>query len=160
MPFVKLDMGLYIEGKPQPKGYFNTLEHNEAFSDSITKDEWKKKVEELWDFLRNRKLPIGVECKTQKLSTQMSRDILWFLQEVTKIIPGDFDICSNCEEIHDTDYLYYFDTNGKSYCECCLPHAPVCRCKNCAEEAGYKSHAYSKIHRMYLCKSCKEELNK
>jgi hypothetical protein len=82
---------------------------------------------------------------------------MWFLQEITKVIPDSFSVCSDCEEIMSEGYLYYSETNGKFYCDDCINYAPVCRCEWCANEAGYKSSAYSQEHDMFLCKDCKEE---
>jgi len=156
MTYVKLDMEKYIEGKPQPEGFFNALSHNQAYSGKIKPDEWLDKIQELVNYLTDGELPEGVECKSPKLSPSMAQNVLWFLQEITKIIPDNFAICDGCGVLHEEGYLKYFTTNGKYYCDYCLDSAPVVHCEECDEEAGYKKDAYSEKHEMYLCKECKK----
>jgi len=157
MPYVKLDFGKYIEEKPQPEGFFDALLHKEAYSREIESGEWERKLEELLKYLINGELPEGVGCKSPKISPKMAKEVLWFLQEVTKIIPDRFAICDGCGCLYSEDYLKYFETNGKFYCDSCRDYAPVVHCEECGNEAGYKTTAYSKKYDMYLCKDCKKE---
>ena len=157
MPYVKLDLGKYIEGKPQPEGFFDALSHNQAYSSEVESGEWERKLEELLDYLIKGELPKGVGCKSPKISSKMAKEVLWFLQEVTKIIPDNFDICDGCGCLYKEGWLKYFETNGKHYCDSCLDYAPVVYCEECGNEAGCKKDAYSKKYEMYLCEDCKKE---
>jgi hypothetical protein len=150
-------MGKYIEGKPQPKGHFDALSHNkEAFNDSLESDDWVEKLNEFLEYLTRGKLPVGVKCKSPKVSLRMAGDIIWFLQEVSKIIPDTYAICDICEDIHDEGMMSYYETNGKHYCSGCEDYAPVCHCEDCGNEAGYKVKVYSKKYDLYLCKRCRK----
>ena len=157
MPHIKLDLGRCIDGKPQPEGYFNVMAHKRAYSSKVPNEVWNKKMEELWDFLKHRILPEGVGCGIPKLSTQAAMNIVWFLQEVTKVLPDNYDVCDICGDLKKSDYLHYYETNGKNYCESCIGFAPVTECENCGHEAGYKTQVYSNKHGMYLCGECKKE---
>jgi len=157
MPYIKVDLGRAIKGKPQPEGYFDEEVHKEAYSDEIKSSVWEEKLNELLEYLTTGNLPEGVHCKSPKMSPKMAKSVIWFLQEVTKIIPDEYEICEDCGEIHNSDYGRYFETNGKFYCGDCLEYAPVVHCEECGNEAGYKKDTYSKKHKMYLCKDCKKK---
>jgi hypothetical protein len=144
MPCIKLDMGRYIEGKKQPKGYFDAISYKEAYNNDIETSVWEYKLDELWEYLTVGKLPVGVECKSPKLSFAQAKDLIWFLQEVTKIIPDQYAPCDVCKIIHHEDHLRYHETNGKHYCESCDEYAPVIRCEDCGSDAGYANKSYSK----------------
>jgi hypothetical protein len=158
MPYVKLDMGRFIEGLPQEEGYFDALSHSkEAFNDSLESDDWVEKLNEFLVYLTRGKLPVGVKCKSPKVSLDMAGNIIWFLSEVLKIIPDTYEICDICEDIYNSDMMSYYETNGKHYCSSCEDDAPVCHCEDCGDEAGYKDKAYSEKDGLYLCKHCRKE---
>jgi hypothetical protein len=155
--YVKVDLSMAIEGKPQPEGYFDVDSHKKAYSDEIKSGDWEDKLNELLEYLTTGKLPVGVHCKSPKMSLKKAKSVIWFLQEVTKIIPDEYEICARCGETHNSGYGRYFETNGKFYCGGCLEYAPVVHCEECGNEAGYKKDAYSEEHEMYLCEDCKKE---
>jgi hypothetical protein len=159
MPYVMLDMGLYIEGKPQPEGHFDAMSHKDAYADNIKWEVWETKLNELLEYLVDGKLPVGVKCKKPKLSPSQAADLIWFLQEVTKIIPEEYAVCDGCKTIYYTDMMSYYETNGKHYCESCdQHHSPICRCEYCGNVEVYKSKSWSEEEYMYLCKDCRKEL--
>jgi len=157
MPYVKLDFDKYLEGKPQPEGYFDVKAHEKAYSDDIESSVWEEKLNELLEYITTGRLPEGVHCKSPKMSPEMAKSVIWFLQEVTRIIPCEYEICARCGEVHNSGYGRCFETNGKFYCGDCLEYAPVVHCEECGKEAGYGSKAYSKKHEMYLCEECKKD---
>jgi len=160
--YVRVDMSRAIEGKPQPDGYFDVEAkvHKEAYSDEIESSVWEEKLNEFLQYITTGKLPVGVHCKSPKISSEMAKSVIWFLQEVIKIIPDEYEVCAGCGDIYNSAWGKYFETNGKFYCESCLDYAPVVHCEECGNEAGYKNDTYSKKHEMYLCKECKKEKHK
>jgi hypothetical protein len=122
-------------------------------------EKWLEKLNELFDFLTGRGLPEGVTCKMPKLSKRKARGVIWFLQEITGIIPDNYDVCAVHGNIENTDCMFHFDINNKYYCESALDYAPVAYC-GCCIEGVYKSQSYSEKHGMYLCKTCRKELDK
>ncbi|WP_461247691.1 hypothetical protein [Treponema sp. R6D11] len=155
--YVKIDLEKAVNGEPQPEGYFDTDSHKEAYSGEIKSSVWEEKLNELLEYLTIGKLPEGICCKSPKMSLKKAKSVIWFLQEVTKIIPDEYEVCARCGEIHDSGYGRYFETNWKFYCGDCLDYAPVAHCEECGNEAGYKKDTYSMKHEMYLCEDCRKE---
>jgi hypothetical protein len=120
---------------------------------------WIQKLNELFDFLTGAGLPEGVRCKMPKLTKSNAMTVIWFLQEITGIIPDNYDVCAVHGDIENTDEMFYFELNNKFYCASGMDEAPVAYCGNCCEGV-YKSKSYSKKHEMYLCKTCRKELDK
>jgi hypothetical protein len=152
-------MEKWIEGIPQAEGFFNIDAdvHKRAYAD-IDSESWEEKLNELFDFLTGAELPKGVDCKIPHLSKEKAMDIIWFLQEITGIIPENFDRCDICGYIRNTDGMFYSELNGKYYCgESCFDHAPVIHCEECGDVMVYKSRSYSQKDEMYLCKDCRKK---
>jgi len=162
MPYVKLDMERYIDGKPQPEGYFDALSHEQtAYRDDIGNGEWENKLNELFNFLAHGTLPKGVRCKKPKIPLAQAKDILWFLSEVSKIIPDNYEVCHICGEIHNGDHGKYFNLNGKFYCDGCRDYAPVCHCADCGEEMRINnSLPYDDRFYCRVCRKKHKEENK
>jgi len=156
MPYVKLDMGRYIEGKPQPEGYFDALAHEQiAYRNGIEKGEWENKLGELFNYLVHGTLPKGVRCKKPKMSAAQAKDVLWFLSVVTRLIPDNFYVCDICGEVSNDDYGRYFGINGKFYCEGCLDYAPVCRCGDCGGEMRINNNL--PYDDRFYCRECRKK---
>ena len=115
--------------------------------------EWEEKLNELFDYLINGKLPDDVQCPSPKISREQAGNILWFLQEVTGIIPDNYEVCAICGDVHSD--IRYFDINGKHYCYGCQEYAPVGICEECNCVEIYKHKSYSKKDGLYLCKDCR-----
>jgi len=158
--YVKLDFDKFVKGEPQPEGFFDNLSHKEAYSKEVESGDWEERLNELLEYLTVGKLPEGVHCKSPKMSLKKAESVIWFLQEVTKIIPDEYEICAECGEVHNSGDGKHFETNGKFYCGDCFDYAPVVHCEVCGNEAGYKKDTYSKKHEMYLCEDCRKEKEK
>ena len=69
-----------------------------------------EKVEEFYEFLQQTKLPEGTHCKIPKLSKKAAFNIIWFLQEITGVLPDSIEQCTRrgCGEL--------FDTHAEGHC--------------------------------------------
>jgi len=95
-------------------------------------EKWLSKINKLHRFLQGE-LPKEVSMKYKpKLSPTLAWDVIWFLQEITRIIPDNFERCSQCGDIFDSwtegihvsedDYRKYGKTRrdiGKHFCGYC-----------------------------------------
>lgn len=97
----------------------------------------RDKVDELYKFLKGEKLPEGTQCKMPKLSASMAFNVIWFLQELSHVLPDNIEQCRACKVLFDADsegfYLddQYINTKtGKTlakkywghWCDDCVPH--------------------------------------
>lgn len=61
-------------------------------------------IETIMDMLTG-KLPDGVTMPhAPRLDRKTAFSVIWFLQEIFRIIPDKFEMCANCLAIHDTRY--------------------------------------------------------
>jgi len=157
MPCLTVDFDNAIKKLPQPEGHFDIEGHKKIHSYDVESDVWEERLNEFLDYLTEGKLPVGVECKSPKLSHSQAASVLWFLSEVSGIIPCEYEMCYNCKAIYNADRMSYFETNGKHYCDNCVNNAPVGKCEECETEEIVKSRDYSKKHDLYLCKSCRKK---
>jgi len=95
----------------------------------------RDKVNELYEFLADGKLPNGVVIKScPKLSRNKAWNVIWFLQEVTRCLPDHIEKCDVCGELYDSDQEGFilddqYELNGKTlpkkywgfYCDGCAP---------------------------------------
>jgi hypothetical protein len=137
----------------------NGEDSEEVFKEGIDNDVWVKKLNELLDYLTIGAVPEGIICAGPKLSVEKANNILWFLSEITGVIPDNYELCAGCGVIHHTDELYYFETNCKYYCSSCVDYAPVCQCEECGKEV-YRRRSYSDKDEMFLCKECRKKIRK
>jgi hypothetical protein len=118
-------------------------------------EKWKEKIEELYNFLRGEKIKNVVHKFKPKLSRSNAEYVIWFLQEVTGIIPQSFEFCAECEgEVYDSHREgHYSEIKGKFYCDY---HAYDCgnvfHCNDCGDEVDKKQH--SERFGEYLCDRC------
>ena len=118
-------------------------------------EKWKEKIEELYNFLRGEKIESVVHKFKPKLSRSNAEFIIWFLQEVTGIVPQSFEFCCKCEgEAYDSHREgHWSEIKGKGYCDY---HAYDCGelafCNDCGEEVEKKQ--YSERFGEYLCDRC------
>lgn len=87
------------------------------------KRKWNERMLELFDFLCGVNLPKNVTVqKPPKLSPKMAMTVIWFLQEVTQVLPDHWEMCDDCQRLYDS-YAEgdYQETTGKHYCDCCAP---------------------------------------
>ena len=110
-------------------------------------DDWEKRIEDLYNSL----------IKDYKLSHKKAVGIIWYLQEITGIIPSCFEFCSVCKDLYDS-YRggYHSEINGKCYCEADrYNNGEIAFCEDCNEEVPIKK--YSKQHEAYLCDGCRKK---
>ena len=75
----------------------------------------QEKIEELYRFLQGE-LPKGIHIKhPPKLSSRKAFRVIWFLQEVTGVLPDRYERCKTCGDIFDS-----YDGVGKA--EHCYAH--------------------------------------
>ncbi|KKL03962.1 hypothetical protein LCGC14_2620850 [marine sediment metagenome] len=113
--------------------------HNENSQEKKLTDNYisiVEKVNELFEFLTDEKIPEGVCIKSRpKLSPNKAWSLIWFLQEVTHCLPDHIERCDVCGELYDSNAEGYwlddqYELNGKtlpkkywgSYCsDSCAP---------------------------------------
>ena len=62
-------------------------------------------IQDLYDMLTGRRLPDGITLDEQpQLTPTAAFSVIYYLQEVLRIIPDDFAMCAYCEIIFDTRY--------------------------------------------------------
>jgi cytochrome c len=101
-------------------------------SKPATQAEWVERIEELMRFLQGR-LPDGVKVRHQpNLTPDAAWTVVWFLQEMPRIIPDHYERCAVCGVIYDSesegeyvDYDNYKQLGrkrsevGKCFCDAC-----------------------------------------
>ena len=104
----------------------------------------KKDIETLHEFLQGKN-PDGVFVKyPPRLSRSKAFSVIWFLQEVTGVLPDQYEMCDECNEIYDsweegvyTDPECYELADGKPlpgkyhskhFCDSCRDHLPEFVC--------------------------------
>jgi len=87
---------------------------------------WDERIQELYDFLINGDLPEGVSVGSwRKMSPRAAMSLIWFLQEITHVLPDDFEQCAKCKSLINTySEGTYIEKTGRHYCDDC---APACR---------------------------------
>jgi len=135
--------------------FFDEMYRRFSFLENDDSKEWKEKIEELYRFLRGEKIESVVHQFRPKLSRSNAEFIIWFLQEVTGIIPQQFEFCCKCEgEVYNSHREgHWSDIKGKGFCDY---HAYDCgyikSCNECGDEVSKKQ--YSERFGEYLCDSC------
>jgi len=80
-----------------------------------------EKTKELYAYLTGAGLPEGVTCPTPKLDSNVAFSVIWFLQEVTGVLPDHFEKCCECDDIFDTHCAGDYDEKtGEHRCDSCL----------------------------------------
>lgn len=80
----------------------------------------RDKVDELFKYLTDEKIPDGILVKSRpKLSPNKAWSLIWFLQEVTRCLPGHIERCDVCGELYDSWAEGYwlddqYQLNGKT----------------------------------------------
>ncbi len=65
---------------------------------------WDKRIKELYDFLVSGTLPEGVTVgRWRKLSPSGAMTLIWFLQEITHVLPDNFEQCVDCKSVFNDD---------------------------------------------------------
>ena len=113
--------------------------HNENSQGKELKDNYisiRDKVNELFEFLTDGKVPEGVIIKSKpKLSPNKAWNLTWFLQEITHCLPDHIERCDVCGGLYDSNQEGFwlddqYELNGKtlpkkywgSYCDGCAPN--------------------------------------
>jgi len=142
----------------EEKSYFDEIYRKFSFLSGSDSEKWKEKIEELYCFLRGEKIECVVHQFRPKLSRSNAEFIIWFLQEVTGIVPQQFEFCCECEgEVYDSHREgHYSEIKGKYYCDY---HAYDCgnvfHCNDCGDEVSKEQ--YSERFGEYLCDRCREK---
>lgn len=90
-----------------------------------------ERVEELFEFLSSGQLPEGVTMEMHSgVGPYSAMRIIWFLQEITGVIPSNFEMCQRCFQMYDTDEEGMHLETGK------IHHL----CENCVTEADRLRH--------------------
>jgi hypothetical protein len=142
----------------EKKSCFDEIEHLNNFLENNDSEKWTEKIEELYRFLRGEKIECVVHKFKPKLSRSNAEFIIWFLQEVTGIIPQQFEFCGKCDgEVYDSHRGgHYSEILRKGFCDY---HAYECDilafCYDCGNEVSKKQ--YSKRFEEYLCDKCRKK---
>jgi hypothetical protein len=64
---------------------------------------WLEKTNELYHFLTGSEIPYGISTESPKLDGEKAFEIIWFLQEVTRIIPSRIERCDDCGDLYNSD---------------------------------------------------------
>ena len=128
------------------------------YDENIESKVWEEKLNEFLEYIVKGSFPVGIECSSPKVSYKMAQSIIWFLQEVTGIIPCEYELCAECKMIYDSGDMYYYEKNGSHYCSHCIDYAPIALCGVCGYEEVYKRRSYSNKHEMYICKECNKKM--
>lgn len=66
-------------------------------------------------------LPEGVTTeKFRKMNPKQAFTVIWFLQEVSRVVDDRFELCANCNEVFDSYREGHYDEKrGKHYCGGC-----------------------------------------
>ena len=88
-------------------------------------------VTEFYDFLTGKQLPEGVHCEMPELSAELAYSVIWFLQEITGVLPTNIEQCCRCKHLYDSDsegdhfdnenQLFELDENDNEICVGLLP---------------------------------------
>jgi hypothetical protein len=97
-----------------------------------------EKFEELYRFLRDGKLPEGMQMPKShipKMSGKKAFTIIWYLQEHLGVLPDNVEQCQDCQDLFDSDKEgFYLDDQyslkGKKlpkkywghWCDACAPN--------------------------------------
>jgi hypothetical protein len=87
--------------------------------------DWDDRMQELHAFLVDGSLPEGVEMSGWvPLDRDQAESVIWFLQEITGVLPDNFEMCNECGNVMDThaEGLYVEDVGH--FCEDCQHLAP------------------------------------
>lgn len=93
-------------------------------SESWDNETWEDKINEFARLLTKGEVPEGVEIgRLPKLSKKAAESVIWFLQEITGIIPDHFEMCKECGDWFDyrNSGCHIEGKKGGFYCEGHLP---------------------------------------
>ncbi len=82
---------------------------------------WEDRIQELYKFLTAGIVPTGVTLgRWRNLSPSAAGSLIWFLQEITEVLPDHFDQCASCKDVFDSHCEGGYDEKqGRSYCGSC-----------------------------------------
>lgn len=82
---------------------FKECPRKEQFVQMAKEDISLEEVEKLYRFLQGE-VPEGIYMKQPpKLSERQAFKIIWYLQEVLRILPDTYERCKTCGELYDID---------------------------------------------------------
>ena len=82
-----------------------------------SREEIFEKMRVFHDFLTGEKTPDGVSCETPKLTPKGAYAVIWFLQEICRVIPDNTEFCTECESLFDSDFGSVFCLSDEEDCE-------------------------------------------
>lgn len=90
-----------------------------------------EKIQQFHDFLTGASIPEGVLAKSPKLKPKAAMTVIWFLQEVSRIIPDRFDMCDDCGEMFDSlsEGIHLVTGRRNNICDNCTTDADERRYK-------------------------------
>jgi hypothetical protein len=95
---------------------YDCCPREEQFIRAACEDIPIEKIEELYEFLQGN-LPEQVHMKRPPhLSSAMAFRIIWFLQEITGVLPDKFERCKTCGDIFNSEAEGDAEL---SHCDCC-----------------------------------------
>ena len=75
------------------------------------------KMYELFDFLANGTMPDNLHMKCPpKLGERMAFRIIYFLQEITEVLPDKWEMCKTCKCLYDSECE---GSSKKRHCDSC-----------------------------------------
>lgn len=73
----------------------------------------------LYKFLQGEP-PEGVKAYNPRLSARKAFSVIWFLQEITGVLPDNIDRCCSCDDLFDSDREgFHVESTGRNYCDGC-----------------------------------------
>ena len=95
---------------------------SERHAEQLRRDEELDNIKKFHEFLQG-KIPKGVTMRPRlkKMNAKQAFAVVWFLQEVCHLLPDEYEMCDNCQEIFDSyQGGEYEEKTGKHTCEECI----------------------------------------
>lgn len=89
-----------------------------------------EKIQELHDFLTGAELPEGAIAKSPKLTPKSAMTVIWFLQEISGVIPSRFEMCGRCKSMYDSEVEGIYLEKGR------VNHI----CRRCITDSDYRKY--------------------
>jgi len=79
-----------------------------------------EQVVEFQEFLMGKRLGLQLRPSGQpKLTQKNANRVIWYLQEVLRILPDNYEMCDECGELYDSDCCGYVGDDDLNYCDNC-----------------------------------------
>lgn len=87
---------------------------------SLEDEKELESIQVFHQFLQGKVPPDVRTRKIKKMNPSQAFTVIWFLQEHCRLLSDRFELCSNCNDIYDSDSEGRFEeTSGKHFCGGC-----------------------------------------